>query len=108
MFGQELSPQTREAVDLEHAQEVLALEHVHLHDRRVAVEDFVLRVRAGEVIGMAGLDGSGQETSMRACVGLKHFDHGRVLVCGQEMTGKSYRQFLRAGSLTLPGDWKKG
>jgi simple sugar transport system ATP-binding protein len=97
MFGQELSPQTRAAVDLEHAQEVLSLEHVHLHDRRVVVEDFVLRVRAGEVIGMAGLDGSGQETSMRACVGLKHFDRGQVSVCGQDMTGKSYRQFLRAG-----------
>ncbi len=97
MFGQDLAPQTRDGVDLHGAQEVLALEHVHLHDRRVAVEDFVLRICAGEVIGVAGLDGSGQETTMRACVGLKRCDRGRVLLCGQDMTGKSYRQFLRAG-----------
>lgn len=97
MFGQELAPQTRDAVDLEHAQEVLALERVQLRDKRVVVDDFALRVRAGEVIGLAGLDGSGQEVMMRACAGLSRCYHGRVMLSGQDMTGKSYRQFLRQG-----------
>jgi len=97
MFGQELGSQTREPVDLERAQEVLVLERVQLRSKRVTVDNFALRVRAGEVIGLAGLDGSGQEIVMRACTGLLHCYLGRVLLAGQDMTTKSYRQFMREG-----------
>ncbi len=97
MFGQELTPQLREPIDLDRAQEMLVLEHVRLRDRRVTVDDLVLRVRAGEVIGLAGLDGSGQEIVMRTCAGLSHCHQGRVVLSGQDMTAKSYRQFMREG-----------
>jgi simple sugar transport system ATP-binding protein len=97
MFGQELAPQLRDPINLDHSPDVLALERVHLRDKRVVVDDFLLNVRAGEVIGLAGLDGSGQEVMMRACVGLSRCHRGRVRLNGQDMTGKSYRQFLRQG-----------
>jgi len=97
MFGQELAPQTLPDIDLSHAREVLVLDKVHLHDRRITIDDLSLRVKAGEVIGLAGLDGSGQELLLRACVGLVKPGHGRVIVNGQNMTGKPFRYFLRMG-----------
>jgi general nucleoside transport system ATP-binding protein len=97
MFGQELKQQTREKMNLTSASEVLMLDNVLLRGKRVAVQDFSLRVRAGEVIGLAGLDESGQELLMRACVGLVNCSQGRVLVRGKDMTHRPYRHFLNSG-----------
>lgn len=95
MFGQELAPQTRERVPL--GEPVLALDKVALRGKRVTVENLTLHIRAGEVIGLAGLDGSGQELIVRACTGLLKPHHGAVRVGGHDMSGKSYREFLRRG-----------
>ncbi|MFN8449324.1 MAG: ATP-binding cassette domain-containing protein [Anaerolineae bacterium] len=95
MFGQELAPQTRERVPL--GEPVLALDKIALRGKRVTVENLTLHVRAGEVIGLAGLDGSGQELIVRACAGLLKPHHGAVRVGGQDMSGKPYREFLRSG-----------
>lgn len=97
MFGQELAPQTRLKIDLATARESLVLEKVHLRDKRITVDDLSLRIKAGEIIGLAGLDGSGQELLLRTCVGLVRSTQGRIVIEGQDMTGKSYGQFLRRG-----------
>jgi simple sugar transport system ATP-binding protein len=97
MFGQELPPQTRQRSDLSAASEVLSLEGAQLHGKRVTVHDFSLQVKAGEVIGLAGLEGSGQEALLRACVGLLKPGRGSIRLAGQNMTGKSYRHYLRCG-----------
>lgn len=96
MFGQELAPQTRVSVDLSESGEALSLEAVQLRGRRVTVS-LDLRVKAKEIIGLAGLDGSGQELLLRACAGLVKPSAGRIRLAGVDMTGKSYRQFLAAG-----------
>jgi simple sugar transport system ATP-binding protein len=97
MFGQELAPQTRQPADLTKARETLVLDGVQLRGKRVLVDNFSLRVRSGEIIGLAGLDGSGQELLLRACVGLLRPAHGKITLTGEDMTGKSYRQFLARG-----------
>jgi ABC-type uncharacterized transport system ATPase subunit len=97
MFGQELAPQKRPDFNLTNAQNALVLDNVHLHDRRVTVADFSLRMKAGEIIGLAGLEGSGQEMLLRTCVGLLKPASGRVMVGGRDLTGASYRQFLAGG-----------
>lgn len=97
MFGQELAPQTRAPIDLKASPVALAFEDVHLRGGRVTVENCSLQVLAGEVIGLAGLDGSGQETFLRACVGLAKPMQGKILLGGLDMTGKSYRQFMADG-----------
>ncbi|MBL8156090.1 MAG: ATP-binding cassette domain-containing protein [Anaerolineae bacterium] len=96
MFGQELAPQTRATVDLSGSSDALSLEAIQLRGRRVTVS-LDLRVKAKEIIGLAGLDGSGQELLLRACVGLIKPSAGRIRLAGAEMTGKSYRQFLASG-----------
>jgi simple sugar transport system ATP-binding protein len=54
-------------------------------------------VKAREIVGLAGLDGSGQEMLLRACAGLAKPLHGQIIIAGKEMTGKPYHQFIRAG-----------
>lgn len=95
MFGQELAPQAR--VSAARDQVAASLEKVTLRGKRVTVQDFTLRIRAGEVIGLAGLDGSGQELILRAYAGLVRPSHGHVRIGDRDMTGHGYRDFLRAG-----------
>jgi simple sugar transport system ATP-binding protein len=97
MFGQELTPHTRPSLHLENAPTALSLEDIHLHGKRVTIENLSLHVKSGEIIGLAGLDGSGQELLLRACVGLERCHRGQVLLWNRELTGKSYRHFLSSG-----------
>lgn len=94
MFGQEIKPQTRERPDLSAAPVALELDKVTLRGKRVTVENFSLQVRAGEVIGLAGLDGSGQEMALRAAVGLEKPQSGRVLVQGATIFANRLERWL--------------
>jgi simple sugar transport system ATP-binding protein len=95
MFGQELAPQQREAVPI--GDPVVALKNVTLRGKRVSIENYSLDIRAGEVVGLAGLDGSGQELVVRACAGLVKPSHGSIHISGKDMTSHPYRHFLRQG-----------
>ncbi|RMF81007.1 MAG: ATP-binding cassette domain-containing protein [Chloroflexi bacterium] len=95
MFGEELAPHQPE--DIEFGDTVLKLDRVHLASKRLSITDLSLEVRAGEVIGLAGLDGSGQRLMMRACVGLEKCVAGDVFINGQRMTGQAYRSFMQHG-----------
>jgi len=95
MFGQELPPQTRDQVAL--GEVVVALDDLELRDKRLTVNHLTLNIRAGEVIGLAGLDGSGQELLLRALAGLIKPTRGKITIGGQNMTGKAYRQFMAGG-----------
>jgi general nucleoside transport system ATP-binding protein len=97
MFGQELAPQTLERIELNHSTPSLELVDVHLQAGRLVMEGINFQVCPGEVIGLAGLDGSGQELLMRVCAGLARCQHGQVLLGGRDMTKATYQQFLRAG-----------
>ncbi len=95
MFGQELAPPSHEKVAP--GDVVLEVRDLTVASHRVTVEGLNLQIRAGEVVGLAGLDGSGQELLMRASVGLLKPLKGRVLINGQDMTGRPFRAFLEAG-----------
>ena len=97
MFGEEIKPQTRARVDLSRAKPVLELEDVSLQGKRVAVNGLSLRVRASEVVGFAGLDGSGQQLVMRALAGLERPQGGRVCVQSNDLTGRPHNVFTAEG-----------
>ncbi|HKZ75853.1 MAG TPA: ATP-binding cassette domain-containing protein [Actinomycetota bacterium] len=81
---------------------VLELDSVTLRERAITTTDLSLSVRAGEVVGLAGLEGSGQRTLLRACAGLLEPASGRVRIGGRDLTGRGYRDFLAAGMHYLP------
>jgi ribose transport system ATP-binding protein len=63
-----------------------------------------LAVRTGEVVGLAGLVGSGKSEVARACFGLVPLAAGRVRFDGADMTGASPRQMLERGFFYVPPD----
>lgn len=97
MFGEQIQPVKRESRLQPDAPVVLELRDIHLSDERLDMPHISLSLRAGEVVGLAGLDGSGQALFMRACAGLIRPDAGHVLVNGQDLTGRAYHTFARSG-----------
>jgi ribose transport system ATP-binding protein len=69
-----------------------------------SVRDLSLAVRAGEVVGLAGLVGSGKSVVGRACFGLERIGSGRVTFDGRDVTGGSVRKMLDLGAFYLPPD----
>ncbi|MCV3205295.1 sugar ABC transporter ATP-binding protein [Mesorhizobium sp. YC-39] len=63
-------------------------------------------VRAGEVLGVAGLVGSGKSRLWRSVLGLQPIRAGRVMLKGRDVTGKVTRELLRGGVFYLPPDRK--
>jgi len=100
MFGQCLTPTSRESVKL--GQPALRLDRVSVSSYRLNVSNVSLEVQAGEVIGLAGLEGNGQQLLLRTCAGLKHPLTGRVYLDGQDMTGLTFHRYRDAGVAYLP------
>jgi ABC-type uncharacterized transport system ATPase subunit len=71
------------------------------------VHDVALTVRAGEIVGIAGIDGNGQDSLLQAIAGLRELRSGTVTLDGHRIESRSYRQRLEAGIGYLPGDRKR-
>ncbi len=85
---------------------VLAVEGLSVTDTRglPAVRDVSLQVRAGEIVGLAGVDANGQSELVEALVGLRRPDAGRVLVDGRDIAGCTVREAIDAGVGHIPED----
>jgi simple sugar transport system ATP-binding protein len=81
---------------------VFALEDLYIEQYPLTIENVNFRLHAGEVIGLAGMEGSGQDVLLRACTGLLRPVSGRVIVNGKDLTGKSYLDFMKNGVAFLP------
>jgi ABC-type sugar transport system ATPase subunit len=66
--------------------------------------DVDLTVRAGEVVGLTGLEGSGAGALARGLFGLEGIGHGEIDLLGNRYTAQSPRSALRAGLAYLPKD----
>jgi simple sugar transport system ATP-binding protein len=58
----------------------------------------------GEMIGLAGLDGSGQELFLRGLCGLDRLAEGRLLLDGSDQGGNNFRTLHKAGVHFVPAD----
>ncbi len=68
------------------------------------VSQVSIQVRAGEVVGLAGLVGSGKSEVARACFGVEKLSAGRVAFRGEDVTGRKPRAMLDRGFFYLPPD----
>jgi len=102
MFGAMVSPVGR--LEVPQGEPVLEVESVSVRHRLVTVEDLSLTVHASEVVGVAGLEGSGQQSLLRVAVGQTVPDSGSVRVGGHDVTGRGYRRHLAHGVHYLPAD----
>ena len=85
---------------------VLVVENLSVEDDRglLAVRDVSFEVRAGEIVGVAGVDGNGQSELIDALTGLRKPESGRVVVGGDDVTSTSVREHLDEGVGHIPED----
>jgi general nucleoside transport system ATP-binding protein len=63
-----------------------------------------LEVRSGEILGIAGVAGNGQDELVEALIGLRKPSAGRVTLDGKDITGKGPRHMNEAGVAFVPAD----
>jgi ABC-type uncharacterized transport system ATPase subunit len=86
---------------------VLELDNVSVRDDRglEKVREVSLQVRAGEIVGIAGVDGNGQTELVEAITGLHRRESGRIIVEGKEVAAHaSPLAMLEAGVGHIPED----
>jgi ABC-type uncharacterized transport system ATPase subunit len=100
MFGKEIKVEEREPE--EPGESVLRLEEISVEDYRLQIRGASLQANQHEIIGLAGMEGSGQPLLLRACAGLQRTTAGRIFIRGKEMTGKNYHAFMDEGVGFMP------
>jgi len=80
----------------------LELQDVGIERGRVRLSGISLRVRSGETIGLAGLEGSGQDLLLRACAGLIPRTRGRLLLAGRDVSRQKYPVLRQSGVAYVP------
>lgn len=63
-----------------------------------------LDVKAGEIVGIAGIDGNGQSELVEAITGLREVEKGSVILDGQDITNFSPRKIRSSGMAHIPED----
>jgi simple sugar transport system ATP-binding protein len=100
MFGKVVALDNRQNA----AQDEIVLEicDLCLEDYRLRINDVNLNVKRGEVIGLAGMEGSGQRHLLRSLGGLFRAVGGKIRVNGKDLTSRSYKAYLEAGIAYMP------
>ncbi|MGI8928267.1 MAG: ABC transporter ATP-binding protein [Candidatus Limnocylindrales bacterium] len=85
---------------------VLAVDGLRAKDDRgrEVVRGLDIDVRAGEIVGIAGVAGNGQDELVEVLTGLRKPSDGRIAMGGTDVTGWRPRQLYEAGLAHVPGD----
>ncbi len=83
---------------------VWALDQVTLSEGALTLRDLSLEIAPGRVVGLSGLEGSGQQTLLRLLAGHTRPLTGRLRVAGREMSSAAAPDFRQAGVHYLPAD----
>jgi ABC-type uncharacterized transport system ATPase subunit len=70
----------------------------------IAVRDVSLIVRPGEILGIAGVQGNGQDELIEVVAGFRRPSGGRVAIAGQDVTGADPHRARDAGLAYVPAD----
>jgi rhamnose transport system ATP-binding protein len=76
-------------------------------NRAGVFHDVDLEVRAGEIVGLAGLVGAGRSEVARAVFGVDAYDSGTVSISGRAVRRHDPRAAIRAGMAFIPEDRRK-
>jgi simple sugar transport system ATP-binding protein len=85
---------------------LLSVRDLHVRDDRLIekVRGVSLDVRAGEIVGIAGVDGNGQTELIDALTGLRRIESGTVTIGDHELTHAKAKAALDAGMGHIPED----
>src|SRR6476469_2796118 len=106
MVGSELpSPSTEESTVTQTP--ALTAEHISLADPaggRALLEDISLTIHAGEIVGIAGVEGNGQAELVEVIMGIREPSSGRILLGDVDISDWEVREIREAGIGYIPGD----
>jgi len=100
MFGKVIVPDNK--ANYNTGEPLLRLEKLSIEDYRLQIRDVDLVVHRGEVIGLAGMEGSGQRQFLQTCAGLMRPVGGEIYLGNKRLTGRPYQEFLEAGIAYVP------
>ncbi|MFC0301361.1 ABC transporter ATP-binding protein [Virgibacillus soli] len=88
---------------------VVKIEDLRVKDSRKVdlVKGLSLELRAGEIVGIAGIDGNGQTELIEAITGLRKAEAGKVLLNGKDITNLTPRKITESGVGHIPQDRHK-
>jgi general nucleoside transport system ATP-binding protein len=102
MFGNELPPPPCFEGRTEEGMMTLVMDGVSALGGRAGLSPCHVAVREGEVIGLAGLEGSGQGLFLRLAAGLERPETGKIRVAEEDMTGRNHHAYRARGVTFLP------
>ncbi|MFX3624681.1 MAG: ABC transporter ATP-binding protein [Ectobacillus sp.] len=108
MVGREVNFKTEKS-DAQPRQTVLEIKKLVVNDARrlPAVRGLDLTVRAGEIVGIAGVDGNGQSELIEAITGLRKVESGSIALNGKNITNWPTRRITEEGVGHIPQDRHK-
>lgn len=82
----------------------LDISHINVRSDRgfLALSDFTLQIRSGEIVGLAGVSGNGQRELAEAINGLRPVESGTIKLLGSDVTGRTVRQIISLGNGYIP------
>ncbi|NLO40667.1 MAG: ABC transporter ATP-binding protein [Ruminiclostridium sp.] len=87
---------------------ILELDQLSVRNQKVlGLKGFSLAVRAGEIVGVAGVDGNGQSELVEAISGLARVESGTIRLKGRDITTLPVRERMNAGLAHIPEDRHK-
>jgi simple sugar transport system ATP-binding protein len=109
MIGHELAPLQGVPIVADLAHEVLRLEGVSAKDRHgiLRLRDLSLSIRQGEILGIAGVSGNGQQELCEVICGSMPLAAGRILVDGRDIGHLDIRERIELGIGYVPADRQK-
>ena len=95
-----------EKTSAEPGEPLLQVDELRVHDDRglEKVRGISFEVRAGEIVGIAGIDGNGQTEMIDALAGLRSIDSGTVRIDGDDVTRDSVHGHFEGGLGHIPED----
>ncbi|WP_246004164.1 ABC transporter ATP-binding protein [Nocardioides marmoriginsengisoli] len=105
MVGSELpSPSTEESTVTETV--LLAVRDLEVTDEdgRQELAEISFDIHAGEIVGIAGVEGNGQTELVEAIIGMRHLSRGTVTMSGTDITHWTTRQRRESGIGYIPED----
>ncbi len=105
MVGSELpSPSTEKSTVTDEV--LLSVRDLELRapDGRLELADIGFEIHAGEILGIAGVEGNGQTELVEALIGMRHPTRGTIRLREQDITGWSTRERREAGVGYIPED----
>ena len=106
MVGDDVELPRLAAVSARAAPAVLQVVGLRSHDERgvLRLDEVSLTVGAGEIVGVAGVDGNGQQELAEAIVGLRAVEAGSIRIGDREMVGRPVSDRIAAGLAHIPED----